>query len=274
MLPGTNTLLVGATGSGKTHSIKTLIDAGIKPFVLFTEPGLRTLAKDFGDKIHYKYVKPAVPSWDDMLDNARMINTMSFKALANLNDMKKQKYGQYLDVLIAMNNFTCTCCGKSFGDVEHWETDRALVIDSLSGLNIMAMDMVVGAKPVKAQGDWGIAQDNLERFLNKMTTSTQCHFILTSHLERQTDEITGGVHLMASTLGRKLAPRVPRFFDDVVLCENNENKFSWASSAFNVDLKYRNLPAGKELPPSFVPLIKSWQDAGGVITATTEPTEE
>lgn len=269
-IPGTTTMLVGPTGSGKTHCIRTLIDAGITPFVLFTEPGMRTLADVPEDKLHWHYVPPASPTWDDMLDNARKINTMSFKALTQLGDMNKQKYGQWLEILTTMNNFVCDRTGESFGDVSEWGTDRAIVVDSLSGLNIMAMDMVVGAKPVKAMGDWGVAMDNLERFIVMMTTNTQCHFVMTAHLEREQDEVSGAIHLMASTLGKKLAPKVPRFFDDVVLCQNREGKFSWATEAMNVDLKWRNLPGGKELPPSFVPLIDSWKKAGGIIQSTKE----
>ena len=267
-IAGTNTLLVGATGSGKTHVIRTLIEAGITPFVLYTEPGMRTLADLPDDAYHYHYIAPSAPTWDDLYDNAKKINTMSFKALTQLGDMDKKKYGQFLEVITTMNDFVCDRTGEHFGDVSKWNTDRAIVIDSLSGLNIMAMDMVVGAKPVKAMGDWGVAMDNLERFINAMTNNTQCHFVMTAHLEREHDEVTGAVHLMASTLGKKLAPKIPRFFDDVVLCKQKEGVFSWATLGLNVDLKWRNLGAGKELPPSFVPLIESWKGAGGIIEST------
>ena len=266
-IPGSKTMLVGATGAGKTYAIRTLIDAGITPFILFTEPGMRTLSDLPCDKLHYKYIPPATPTWDRLLDNAKKINTMSFKALTQLGDMNKSAYGQFLEVITTMNDFVCDRCGEHFGDVSTWGTDRAIVIDSLSGLNIMAMDMVVGAKPVKAMGDWGVAMDNLERFINAMTTNTQCHFVMTAHMEREHDEISGAVHLMPSTLGKKLAPKIPRFFDDVVLCNNKEGAFTWATLGLNVELKWRNLEGGKNLPPSFVPLIKSWESAGGVITS-------
>lgn len=267
-IPGSNTLLVGATGSGKTHAIRTLIEAGITPFIIFTEPGMRTISDLPCDKIHYKYIPPATISWNDLLANQKKINTMSFKALTQLGDMDKHKYAQFLDVTSAMNDFVCDRCGEHFGDVADWGTDRAIVLDSLSGLNTMAMQMVVGAKPVKAMGDWGVAMDNLEQFLNAMTNNTQCHFVMTAHLEREQDEVSGGVHLMASTLGKKLAPKIPRNFDDVVLCKNQEGQFSWATAGINVDLKWRNLEGGKELPPSFVPLIESWKSAGGIIKPT------
>lgn len=265
-IPGAKVLLNGPTGSGKTHSLRTFIEAGITPFILFTEPGMRTVSDiSCEDGLHFKYVPPATPTWNDLYDNAKKINTMSFKSLAQLSDMNKQKYGQFLELVTTMNDFVCDRCGQHFGDVSQWGTDRALCVDSLSGLNIMAMDMVVGAKPVKAMGDWGVAMDNLERYINGLVVNTQCHFVLTAHLEREQDEVTGAVHLMPATLGRKLAPRMPRFFDDVILCKNEEGKFTWATTGLNVELKWRNLSAGKDLPPSFVPLIESWKKAGGVI---------
>lgn len=267
-IPGTNTLLVGGVGSGKTKALETFIAAGITPFVLFTEPGIRTLSNNTCEHLHYKYVSPAKLTWDDLLDNQRKINTMSFRSLTQLGDMDKKKYAQFLEVTAAMNDFTCDRCGEHFGDVADWNTDRAICIDSMSGLNTMSMDMVVGAKPVKTMGDWGVAMDNLERFIAMMTNNTKCHFAMTAHLEREHDELTGAIHLMPSTLGKKLAPRIPRNFDDVVLCNNQEGKFSWATMGMNVELKWRNLAAGKELPPSFVPLIESWKKAGGKILPT------
>ena len=267
-IPGTKTLLEGETGSGKTHCLSTFIEAGITPFILFTEPGMRTLSQFTCKDLHYKYIPPATPTWKDLLDNAKKINTLSFKALTQQSDMNKQKYGQFLEVLTVMNDFKCDRCGESFGDTAEWSTDRVLCLDSLSGLNIMAMDMVVGAKPVKSMGDWGVAMDNLERFLTVLTTNLKCHFALTAHLERQQDEVTGGIHLMASVLGKKLAPRIPRFFDDVVFCQNKNGEFTWATIGTNINLKWRNLPGAKDLPPSFVPLIESWKKAGGKIIET------
>ena len=42
-LPGFNVMLMGPAGSGKTHSIGTLVDAGIEVFYLALEPGLESL---------------------------------------------------------------------------------------------------------------------------------------------------------------------------------------------------------------------------------------
>jgi hypothetical protein len=139
------------------------------------------------------------------------------------------------------------------------------VIDSLSGVNIMAMNLVVGSKPVKHQGDWGVAMDNLERLVQKLCIDTKCHFVLIAHAERETDEVQGGSKIMAATLGRKLAPRLPRFFSDVVLADKQGTKFTWSTAAVGADLKARNLPIADGLPPDFGQIIASWKKQGGLI---------
>ena len=276
-IPGFNELIMGATGTGKTHSMRTLIDAGIEVFVLFTEPGMRTLADiPCEDGLHFHYIPPAKPTFDAMAESARKINrASSLEQLTKEKNWEKAKYQQFIEVVTFMNDFKCDRCGADFGGVDEWSTDRALVIDSLSGLNIMAMDLVAGSKPVKAPADWGTAMDNLERFINRMCTGTECHFILTAHLEREKDEVSGGVQLMASTLGQKLAPKVPRYFDDVIQCIRKGDDFSWSTASNNVDLKARNLPISDKLPPSFVQVVEAWKEVGGIIQPTIgEPQTE
>lgn len=269
-ISGTNTMLIGATGTGKTYCLRTLIEAGITPFILTTEPGIESTLGDIpSEKLHWKYIAAANPEWGDLLDSAKKINTLSYTALSKLPDVNKQKYGQFLDVITTCNDFICDRDGKSYGDVSTWEQDRAFIVDSLSGLNIMAMNLVVGSKATKAMQDWMVAMDNLERFITKLVTDTQCFFILTAHAERETDEVTGGVQVMASTLGRKLAPKLPRFFDDVVYCVRQGDKFSWSTATTNVDLKARNLPIQDGLEPSFVQIVEAWKSKGGVIPSET-----
>lgn len=258
-LPGVKVMLMGGAGSGKTHSIRTLVDAGLEVFVLFSEPGMETLADISSDKLHWKYIAPSAPDWADMIDSANKINTLSLKSLAEMTDINKRKYGQFIEVLTALSNFTCERTGQSYGAVDDWDASRVLVVDSLTGLSIMAMNLVTGSKPVKSMADWGIAVDNLERLTTKLCVDTKCHFVLITHLERETDETTGAVSLMASTLGKKLAPKLPRFFSDVIHVKREGEKFSWSTASFNVDLKTRYLPIKEGLPPSFVPIIEKWR---------------
>lgn len=258
-LPGVNEMLCGASGSGKTHAIRTLVEAGLEVFVLFTEPGMEVLADVPKEKLHWHYIAPASPDFEDMISSATKINTMSFEAITKLPDINKRKYDEFIQVLVTLSNFKDDRTGQSFGAVDSWDSSRVLVIDSLTGLSLMAMNLVTGSKPVKSLADWGVAIDNLERLITKLCVDTKCHFVLISHLERETDEVTGGTSLMASTLGRKLAPKLPRYFSDVIHVVRKADKFVWSTVTSNVDLKARNISLADNLPPSFVPIISNWR---------------
>jgi hypothetical protein len=69
---------------------------------------------------------------------------------------------------------------------------------------------------------------------------------------------------MASTLGRKLGPKLPRFFSDVVHVKRDGPKFTWSTSTPNVETKARNVPISGDLSPSFGPIIASWRKSAGV----------
>lgn len=276
-IPGLKALLLGGVGSGKTHVLVTLVKAGVTPFIIFTEPGMATIGKALAeaglppDSVKWHYVSPASQDFNSMITMAKNLNKMSFKMISNMTDPNKGQFLQWVDVLRTCENFVDDRSGVSYGNVGKWSTDRALCIDSLSGLNTMAMSLIVGSRPTRDVSDWMVAQNNLLGFLDKMTTDNMCHFILTGHLEREQDEISGGITLMASTLGKKLAPKVPINFDEVVMCKHIGDKFSWSTQEANVDLKARILPQSNDIIPDFGMAIKLWEEAGGIITAPEVP---
>lgn len=267
-LPGWNMLLMGPTGTGKTYSIRTLVNAGITPFCVFTEPGFEVLGDIPPEKLHWRYIKPADQPWQAMIDNAEKLNALSFKTLAEMAPTDKRNFHQFVDLLGALNNYKCDRDGKSYGDVCTWNTDRALVIDGLSGVSIMAMRLWVGSKSLLNQGDWGVAMTNLESFVQKLCMDTQCNLVLIAHSERELDEVSGGSKIMVSTLGRKLAPKIPRYFSDVVMAVRDGNKFSWSTAVSGADLKARNLPIADGISPDFTPVVQSWKSRGGLILET------
>lgn len=264
-IPGTNVLLYGPPGSGKTHSVRTLVEAGLEVFCIFTEPGMEVLGDTDAAHLHWHYVAPSQPSWDALIDNATKVNSFDAGALQKMAGMNKREYAQFIDVLKVCNNFTCQRCGKEFGPIDKFDTDRAVVFDSLSGLNIMLLDLAVGGKPIRTQPDWGVAIDTEEKFLNRLTLGMRSHFVLIAHVDRQTDQVLGGVKLLPSALGQKLPPLVGRFFSDIIFTSVEGDKFVWSTSYANIDPKTRNLPIAKSLPPTFVPIIENWKKQGGVI---------
>ena len=258
-------MLMGASGSGKTYVLRTLKKSGITPFCIFTEPGQETIGDMPHPDLHWKYIAPASQSWDNMITGARNVNTLSFESISKMTDPTRSQYGQFVDFLSSLNNYVCDRGGEKYGDVCKWGTDRAIVVDGLTGVGIMAMGLVVGSKPVRHQGDWGIAMQLVANLFQKLCTDTRCHFVLISHIDRETDEVMGGTKIMAATLGRKLAPVLPRFFSDVVLTQREGTKFTWSTAALGADLKARNLPVADGLAPDFSAIINSWKKQGGII---------
>lgn len=272
-IPGLNTFLIGPTGTGKTDSLISLVQAGLELFVIFTEPHGRSVLMQSAQrrgvdlsKIHWAYIPPTSGSWNDFMQRADKMTTMSWRLLSGqTEDEQKGKFRGFYNILASLHNFRCEQCGRAFGDVSTWGTDRAVAIDSLSGINEMAMHMVAGESIAKSQPQWGAAMNAELLLINKLCYDTRAFFVLTAHIERQTDEVMGGTHLVPMALGRKLAPDLPRYFNDVILTVRNGEKFQWSTATANADLKATTCALSDKLEPSFLPLVREWQKRGGII---------
>ena len=197
---------------------------------------------------------------DVLIQNAKNINSMSYESLSKMQDPNRMKHNQFVKLLSMLNEFTDERTGESYGSVMQWESDRAIAIDGLTGISRAAMSLVVGGKPTKAQNEWGVAMDQIEILLRMLCDSCRCHFILISHVERETDLILGGSKISPSTLGQKLAPKIPPMFSDVILTVRNVDKWVWDTANPQADLKTRNLPIQSNNPPSFQPIIEKWRN--------------
>lgn len=270
-LNGVNVMLMGPAGTGKTHSIGTLVDAGLKVFYFGLEPGLESLLGYFTDRglpipdnLHWHQIEAQQASFSEMIGNATKINTMSLDTLAKLQDNNRNKYNQFVKILEVLNDFKCQRTGQSFGCTDTWGPDCVLVLDGMAGLARAAMGLVVGGKPVSNQSDWGIAQKQIENLLFMLTNQLRCHFVLITHVERETDAVMGGVKIMVSTLGKALAPKLPPMFSDVVLAVREGSKWTWDTGSAMADVKTRNLKVAQGLPADFRPIIEKWKSRGGV----------
>ena len=265
--PGTNTLLFGASGTGKTYSLRTLAETGLETFCLFLEPGLETLIGAYADKedaipenLHWHYIQPRTQGFDQLRSAADSIGKFDLSGLAKMKDIKRGQNNPILDLYSVLNDFPDQRTGKKFGPVDSWGNDRVLVIDSLSALTRMLFEMVIGTKPVKDMADWGIVQQALMSLLHKLTSGCICHFVLIAHVEREQDQISGGTKLMLSAPGKAITAQIPQPFSDVIYTVRENANFYWDTANSQADVKTRNLPIQSKLPADFGQIISKWEN--------------
>lgn len=281
------TLCLGSPGSGKTDALATYIEAGIETFVIITEPGgveslldSCTRRKLDVNRLHWATALPAAPGWNAMEDMVKTIGSYGYEDIQKIKSGvgKTETRIPTMKLLKTLGDFRCERTGRSYGDTSKWGDDCALAFDSLSGLNLLAMSLTIGYKPAAHQGEWGVAMNFVEQLILKLTSDRSCFFTMTAHVERELNEITGTTQLMASTLGRKLAPKIPRFFSEVVYAKraiaDGKASFTWATVDSSADLKNRSLPISTSLTPSYVPIVNAYRVRKNLANGTAAAVSE
>lgn len=263
-------LLMGESGSGKTSALATYLEAGIETFVLCTEPGGAESLVDWAqkknydlNKLHWASALPAVQGWQGLIDMVSEISTKDFETISkNKTGIgKEHTRPAAMRLLSNLQNFTCERTGQQYGDFTTWDDSRALCLDSLSGLSVLGWALTVGHKPTAHMGEWNIAMNFINDLLMKITSDRKCFFTLTAHVEKEMNELTGVNQIMVSTLGKKLAPKIPRFFSEVLYAKRGSkptDPFLWSNIDPQIALKNRGLIVSDKLPPSFVPLVQAY----------------
>ncbi len=263
---GCHAILMGEIGTGKTFSIKTFTDAGIEPFLIATEPGFGPIRSMPDLKIHN--VTPTKGDWETLIDNAERINSSSNESLQKMNGLNKHEYRQWIEFIGACNNFVDMKTGEEYGDICEFNTDRVVIIDGLTGITKMARGLHAGGKPLLSQPDYGVIMGNIEFLLDTLVLNVKCHLVLITHVELEKDEISGAIKIMVSTMGRKLSPKVPAFFDEAILAYREGTHFLWSTATEGAMTKARFLPVSEKLAPEWGQVIEAWKDAGGTIEPT------
>src|SRR5215831_103104 len=261
-------LLMGPAGSGKTTSLASFARKGIEVFVLVTEPtGVDSLLDAWEREkldpnlLHYCVVPPASPGWAGLKEMGKRINLMSYKDISELKSgIGKETMKQYPKLLDNIEDFHDDRTGKHFGDATTWGPNRVLALDSLTGLSLIILQHTVGFKPSPHQGEWGIAMSAIESLILKLSSDCKCFMVLISHVEKEPDEITGIARVGVSTLGKKLAPKIPRFFSEVIRARKDPSgRYLWSTLDTESDLKNRALPASSSIRSEFGPVIEAYR---------------
>lgn len=264
---GPKILLQGLEGTGKTDSVRTLLDAGLKVFVVFLEPGMEVLGDSrrgrrvytCKDGLHWKYIPVATPSFADLATAADMLNKFDYKTLSNMAPSNTNKFRAMYELIATMGNLVCDRCGGKFGPADHLPySEWAIVNDSLTSISKAALFGHIGTKPGVSQGEYGICMRQIETYVDKFTNDIPCMGIMLGHIDKEPNEVVGGFENMVATLGQKLAPKIPRPFSDSVLARRDGDKFRWSTTAPGFKLKTRNFAFADDIVPSFKPVVEAW----------------
>ena len=276
-LAGPKIILEGPSGSGKTYALGTLVDWAARQtpqrevFVLFTENGLETLLGYWRDRklavppnLRWHVVKtPALPL-SALIDGAKKAGLMNYESLTKSVDPDRAKNNPWEKLLTVLTDFPDDRTEQKFGNIGEWSNTRILVNDSLSETSNACFRMQVGNKPVASQPDYQVAQQNLINWLRFMAQSLECTFVLTAHVQRQANEVTGTVQLMTKAIGKALGDEIPQLFSETIYTVRDGTNWYWDTAAFGVDTKTRYLPIQSKIKPDFAQILDKWLERSKV----------
>ena len=279
-LVGPNILLMGGGGTGKTFALGTAVDwaqaNGKEVFALFTENSLETLLGYWLDETATRKPRPVPPCLHyhqaltkpvdlaSLIDGADKVGRLSYEAVTKMQDPNRGgDKNAFWKILKACSDFPDDRTGKTFGPIDRFGIDKIFILDSLTELANACMKMVIGNKPTASQPDYGVAQNNLMNFMRLVTQGVPCTFIMTAHIDRQTDELTQTTKTMVKSIGKALATDIPPLFSDVIFSVREADQFYWDTAAYGVDTKTRSLGYRSKIKPDFAQILDVWKRRAG-----------
>lgn len=204
-------LVVGESGSAKTGALADLIDAGYKLRILDFDNGLDVLPQFVEDKsklndTHFatltdKFVSgpkgpfcPSPTAWPSAVALLKRWKTVDPETKETVD----------------------------LGAPTSWGSDTILVVDSLTIMSqavlryILSVNNRAGQQPWMS--DWGEAMSKVEDLLGMLfSDSFKCHVIVNSHITYIGSAEEGTLMGYPSSIGQKLLPKIPRYFNTVVM---------------------------------------------------------
>ena len=212
-------LYVGDSGAGKTGSLASLASAGYNLRIIDMDNGLDVLKNMLTDP-KSPYDKSAVSRVQYVTFTEQMKNVngklIPLKAIAWQNAISMLQH--WKEINPETKEVTC-----DLGPVASWGENDILVIDSLTFISNAAMNLILsingrlGQRP--HQSDWGLAQDLVEGLLSMLySTDIKCHVIIPCHITYIGEE-GGPLRGYPNTLGKALAPKVARYFNNTLMAQ-------------------------------------------------------
>lgn len=276
-LAGPNVLLNGPTGTGKTYSLGTLVDWAAKHekevFYLDIERSLETLLGYWRDRslevpacLHWHQLGIAPISLAKIIKGAADVGALSFDALTKTMDPNRGgDNNPFWKFLQACADFPDDRTGKRFGafdDATKFNAGHIIILDNFTELSNLAAKMVIGAKPMMALQEYGLAQNNLMNWV-RLVVNQPFSFVMTAHPARDKDEVSGATRTTISTVGTAIQAQIPPLFSDVIYTVREGTNFYWDTAAYGVETKTRSLGYRSKITPDFAQIMDLWLKRGG-----------
>lgn len=270
-------LVQGDSGTGKTYSLGKLVDwaaAQTPPktvAVLFTENGLETLLGYWRTPPGGGAPRPIPPNlaWHQVAEASldlgaltsaiKLVGDLSYESLTKVVDGERGRRNPAHKILTSLADFPDDRTGRRLGNIGKWGNDMILGIDSLTELADAYIKTNIGTKPVMAQNEYQVAQINLLNLIRYLCgPSQQFGLVMTAHIQKQVNEVTGAVNLMTKAIGRAISDDIPKHFSDVLYCYAEGTAWYWDTAASNVVRKTRYLPINNKIPQDLSRIWSEW----------------
>lgn len=197
-------LFVGSSGAGKTGALASLVEAGYKLRIIDLDSGLDALMH------HVAAINPALLA---------TIEYQSYRDPIKMTAAGPKVVGAPKALVKTLNALDKWPDDDS--DPAEWGEDYIMVIDSLTNVGRAALQWAKAVNPSsKDPRQWyKAAQDVVEDLIANLTSkSFKTNVIVITHIDiSETPE--GFVKAFASSIGRALGPKLPRFFNTMILSE-------------------------------------------------------
>lgn len=198
-------ILIGDSGSGKTGSLVSLVQAGYKLRVLDMDNKLVT-------GILPRLVQRLCPDRLDSVQYEAIRNKWKSSSQGPVLDGSPRAYPDALKLMERWSDGTAP---------KDWGPDHIFVLDSLTFFSNAAFEWAQGMNPgAKDPRQWyGLAQEAVENNLALLTAEAfNTNVIVISHvswIERPDGTMKG----YPNSVGKALGPTIPAYFDNVALCQ-------------------------------------------------------
>lgn len=239
----TKALILGESGSGKTTSLISLVEAGYSLRILDFDNGLNFLTK---------LIQARCPEKLDSVYYA----TFTDKFMTGQGRAMLGVPTAFTGAFRLIDNWKTET--EDLGSVTSWGPQDVLVVDSLTFMCNAAMRaaMVISGhlNMNPTQPDWLTAMRLVEDVLALLySTAVKCNVVVTSHIKYLTLDGEALIKGLPLSLGQALPPKVGRYFNEVFLIERrgqgvNEQRLILTRSKGLVDLKSGSPKTPPELP--------------------------